>query len=459
MRSRRMLLGLLVAVVLVLAMAVPASAASQFTDIDGSPYEAAIDNLASMQVVGGYADGTFRPDNPLQRQQFAKMAVLTLGYPVTAADVSTFTDTPAASTRNNPLYPGSYVAVAATNHIILGYPDNTFGFYDNVTRQQVDHHRRAGRRSRAGRRLRPDYAGRARLLRSRSTAQNIKKAEYNGLLAGIVDLASWDTAANATRGEAAQLLNNLLTDDVRPPGHRAHGHPPVHHGALQAMPSTEGYGGTKNRLGTIVGPDQYEGVSASSLVSGVGGIPEGYLVKVIASDGYAVSFTRDQVMNATFPMFDPATGNPITTITGNLQMIVAYAMDGMPLGSDVGPLRIALVSPAAEQVTGSSSWAKWVVRIEVTPPPAPTVTDVDPKPAPRPAATRSRSPARTSPGRPPSTSAPPRSPAASPSIRRPRSPWPVLPRGLTSSMSRSPPSVARAPPGWPTSTPTTRCRS
>ena len=44
---------------------------------------------------------------------------------------------------------------------------------------------------------------------------NIKKAEYNGLLEGIrasaaPGLAGWNTGANATRGEVAQILWNLL---------------------------------------------------------------------------------------------------------------------------------------------------------------------------------------------------------------------------------------------------------
>ena len=50
-----------------------------FTDIDSCPYKASIENLASIGIVGGYDDGTFRPDNLLMRQQFAKMAVLAMG--------------------------------------------------------------------------------------------------------------------------------------------------------------------------------------------------------------------------------------------------------------------------------------------------------------------------------------------------------------------------------------------
>ena len=138
MRRMRVVLGLLVALVLVLAMTVPALTAAEFTDIDGHPYEASILNIATRGFAGGYADGTFRPDDPLLRQQFAKMADLALGYEVTAADQSTFKDTPDPyDPVNDPLYPGSYAAVAAAEGIMYGYLNGNFGFTDNVTRQQA----------------------------------------------------------------------------------------------------------------------------------------------------------------------------------------------------------------------------------------------------------------------------------------------------------------------------------
>ena len=120
MKRRRLLVGLFLAIVLALAFAAPASAV-EFTDVEDTDFEASITALAYQEFMGGYPDNTFRPDNPLQRQQFAKMAVLTMGYEVTAADVSTFTDTPDPyDPVNNPLYPGSYAAVAAENQIMIG---------------------------------------------------------------------------------------------------------------------------------------------------------------------------------------------------------------------------------------------------------------------------------------------------------------------------------------------------
>jgi hypothetical protein len=51
---------------------------------------------------------------------------------------------------------------------------------------------------------------------------NIKKAEYNGLLGGIYGPSgTWNTTSNASRGECAQILYNLLlklADDEPPTG-------------------------------------------------------------------------------------------------------------------------------------------------------------------------------------------------------------------------------------------------
>jgi len=206
-------MGLLLAVVLVLAVAVPASATAQFTDIDNHDYEASILDLASRGFAGGYPDGTYRPDNPLQRQQFAKMAVLTLGYEVTAADVSQFPDTPAPyDPVNSPLYPGSYAAVSAAHHIINGYTNGLFGFTDNVTRQQAISI--AVRAAGAALEDAPDgWVGELDYSNLNHGA-NVRKAEWNGMLDGILasleDGATWNLAANATRGEAAEILAQLF---------------------------------------------------------------------------------------------------------------------------------------------------------------------------------------------------------------------------------------------------------
>lgn len=205
---RRTPLALLLAVVLVLAIGASASAV-QFTDLQNSPFKASIERLAGQSVVSGYPDGTFRPDNMVQRQQFAKMSVLTLGYEVTKDDICSFTDAPAPyDPINDPLYPGSYVAVAAKHSIIFGKTDGSFDFYGNLTRQQaISIVVRA-----AGAVLAEPDAGYQGVLSytDANHGANIKKAEFNGLLGQIPNLSDWDTAAAATRGEVAELLAQLL---------------------------------------------------------------------------------------------------------------------------------------------------------------------------------------------------------------------------------------------------------
>lgn len=354
MRMRRLLLTLCVSLALVLAVATPVLAA--FPDVEEHPYEDAINNLAVWEIVGGYSDGNFGPDDPLYRAQFAKMAVLTMDYTVTAADVSPFPDTPAIDPAN-PLYPGSYAAVAATNNIINGYANGDFGFYDRLTRQQlVTVTVRA-----AGPALAEppaDYQG-VLDYSDPTHGQNLKKAEYNGLLAGIQDLATWDDTQYATRGETAELLHALFTMRLEITG--PSGTERLSVVDLKAMAATQGYGGWKNSVGTITGPRLYEGVSLGDLAALVGG---GNTITVVASDGYSRTLTAAEAAGEV-AQYDPLTGEEIPE-AGALSLILAYGEDGQALRYGDGPLRTALVGESATRVTSSKLWIKQVVRIKVT---------------------------------------------------------------------------------------------
>ena len=260
MKKTRIVLLVLLAALVVFGAAGYALAA-ELTDTDGHNYEGAITYMTSHGFAGGYADNTFRPDNPLQRQQFAKMAVLTLGYPVTAANVSTFTDTPAAyDPINNPLYPGSYVAVAAANHIINGYANGSFGFTDLVTRQQaITIAVRALRDVLDDVTVPADWTG-VLDYSDPNHGTNIKLAEYAGLLGNIKDLATWDLKANATRAEACEILAQVyyrtgkILKVTGPTGSKE-----FTMAELKAMTVTEGFGGTKNKAGTLAGSQDLQG--------------------------------------------------------------------------------------------------------------------------------------------------------------------------------------------------------
>jgi len=130
---------------------------------------------------------------------------------------------------------------------------------------------------------------------------------------------------------------------------------------LKAMPANSGWGGWKNKVGNITGPSLWKGVSVRALTSLVGG---GSSVTLTASDGYAPTLSAGQ-LNGSVAMFDPTTGEAITSISGSLHVIVAYSEDGGAISSDQGPLRLAFVSSEKDQVTEGSSWVKLVIALKV----------------------------------------------------------------------------------------------
>ncbi len=207
--KRRLTLGVACAALFVL---LPLGAALAFTDVGGAnPYVTAISDLSSRGVIDGYLDGSFKPDSPVLRQQFAKMLVLVMGLTPTEYDTCSFAD---VEHIPGDLYPFHYVALAASRGLTTGYPDGTFRPANKITRQQVI--TMAVRA--AGSRLEDPPEGFVGLFSyaDPTHGENIRKAEFNSLLEGLQGpLAYWDATQYATRGECAQILWNL-TDYLVP---------------------------------------------------------------------------------------------------------------------------------------------------------------------------------------------------------------------------------------------------
>src|SRR5665648_315845 len=110
------------AFVLVLTFGVTAAlGAVTFTDVPTThPFYAEITQLGDLNIVGGFPDGTYRPDNSVTRQQFAKIIVLAKGIHTEAVDNQsppTFSDvTPGMGLP----YPFDYVEEAADADFIQG---------------------------------------------------------------------------------------------------------------------------------------------------------------------------------------------------------------------------------------------------------------------------------------------------------------------------------------------------
>lgn len=186
--------------------------APAFTDIAGSPYRTAIEDLAGAGIIGGYqVNGSweFRPQNPLWRAQFAKMIVGSWGFSVTEEQTyAPFTDLGTDVLDN--LYPHEYVGVAYQKGITKGVTATTFGPYVDITRAQlITMVVRSVQAESPGTLSSPPAGWTGTLPSSDPThGANIRLAEYNGLLDGIT-LTGWDIWGKANRGETAQILHNM----------------------------------------------------------------------------------------------------------------------------------------------------------------------------------------------------------------------------------------------------------
>lgn len=189
--------------------------APSFPDVRDHPYAAAIEGLAALGVVHGYDDGGVRwfgPDRTLTRAQFAKILVLALGISVSTRDECPFGDVP--RTQGDELYPDHYIAAAWREGLVKGtsLSPPRFSPDQSLTRAQLlTLVVRAGRLL-AGQRLRepdPDWYGSLRISEPEHSA-SARWAEFNGLLDGIEIQGGWNLWSSASRGEAAQVVWNLV---------------------------------------------------------------------------------------------------------------------------------------------------------------------------------------------------------------------------------------------------------
>ena len=133
---------------------------------------------------------------------------------------------------------------------------------------------------------------------------------------------------------------------------------------IQEMPAYEGPGGRISSVGTVTPPSKFKGVVIEDLCSLVGGVTPQNSVRVIAKDGYAMTFSYDQIVTGNFDTYDPVTGAD-APFDGKLWLVVVYEEEGdlIPADSD-GPLRLAILG-SNKVVTDGHWWIKWVETIEV----------------------------------------------------------------------------------------------
>lgn len=113
---------LLTSLLLVLVL-IPSTSFASFSDVnDSTDYKIAIKYMAENGVIQGYPNGTFKPNNCVNRVEFLKMLFLTNQTEISDVQGSTFPDVDSTQ------WYGPYVSTAfyGKNRIIDGYPDGTF---------------------------------------------------------------------------------------------------------------------------------------------------------------------------------------------------------------------------------------------------------------------------------------------------------------------------------------------
>ncbi len=104
-----------------------------FSDVPPThPFWVYIERLSARGIIGGYSDGTFRPDNQATRGQIARLVAQAAGIqdPVPPG-TQTFSDVP-------PTHPfWVYIERLSARGIIGGYSDGTFRPDNNATRGQT----------------------------------------------------------------------------------------------------------------------------------------------------------------------------------------------------------------------------------------------------------------------------------------------------------------------------------
>jgi len=107
----------------------PISVIAAFSDVPNSyPYQSAVEYIQQQGIVSGYPDGTFKPDNLINRAEFTKIV---MGSVATQENIRSCMEGIVLTTIGFPDVPSNewfapYICIAKEGGIIGGYPDGTF---------------------------------------------------------------------------------------------------------------------------------------------------------------------------------------------------------------------------------------------------------------------------------------------------------------------------------------------
>lgn len=180
-----------------------------FSDMQDSAFRNDITNLAANRIISGYTDSTFHPNGSITRAEFAALAVRALKLP-TDTSITPFVDVDSND------WAAPYIASAAKAGLISGYDAAHFQPENNITREEAAHilqliGKKYGKLN--------SFATTEEALKSLSSLSDGTDVSNWAVTSvaevyknNIIDVSQGlRPTANATRGEVAHMLNQLLS--------------------------------------------------------------------------------------------------------------------------------------------------------------------------------------------------------------------------------------------------------
>lgn len=207
-KKRKLYTTTAVALAVTAVAAVPASAASPFSDVsEDHPHFEGISSLYTSGVLHGYSDGTFKPSQAVTRGQVAKILVNAFGL-ATADTASVEKQNFKDLNKSNEYYDAIKKLTALG--VVKGYDDHTFRSSETVTRGQI-----AVMIARA---LDLDAKGKSPFVDvpENSSYANAVTALYEAGISTGVSATEYGVNDKVTRGQLATLIVNTLTATSTP---------------------------------------------------------------------------------------------------------------------------------------------------------------------------------------------------------------------------------------------------
>lgn len=176
-----------------------------FVDIDSALWaKDAIIKLCSQNIISGYGDNTFRPNNPITREELVKVLVKAFDIRGESGGME-FDDVD----KNGWYY--TYISAAYGSGIVNGTGNGKFGISENVTRQDIAVMLYRIIRSRGitlNEALRSgSFADSGEI--SSYAAESVNALYSAGILNGYEDM-TFRPSGNVTRAEAVYMINSIL---------------------------------------------------------------------------------------------------------------------------------------------------------------------------------------------------------------------------------------------------------